>query len=258
MRLSIDDSGGTVAVMEAATGRTITHFGDWLKREIESIPADQKDWAARNQIPFATLRVWLGKRRPNIRGTNLTRLSRALNLSREELENLLNSVPAEPAEAAAPRRQIELLNRPGETIPLPERIPVINKISASRWSERTDLGYAEGHADQYVELNDPNLFGLVCDGDCMEPDWHDGEYVLFSPLLIERNGIRDGDDCGVQLDGAGDGQSTFKRVFHDPQNPDVLILKCANPKLRAVMRVQREQVIRIGLAVWAMRPAKRK
>ena len=97
-------------------------------------------------------------------------------------------------------------------------IPVINKVAAGYPREFTDLGYPVGIADEYVtvpaELSDPSAFAVRVVGDSMEPKYHEGDIVIFSPAAK----VRSGDDCFVRFAMAGgpsDGESTFKRVFFD-------------------------------------------
>jgi hypothetical protein len=233
----------------------IPHFGRWLKRQIEAIPAEQKQFADSAKIAFGTLRIWIGKPRPEIRGANLVRLARALKMSREDLEAVLDSV----CESAAPEgRVVPVLNRPGGEVRLPNAIPIINKISASHWAENTNLDYVAPMADSYLTIDDVNAFALVCDGNCMEPDWHDGDVVIFSPMDIARRGVRDGDDVGVQLSGEANGENTFKRAFNDPENPAYLVLRCTHPDMHEELRVRWDHIIRIGRAVGSFRRARSK
>lgn len=90
----------------------------------------------------------------------------------------------------------------------------------------------------------------------MEPSYHDGELVLFSSAAVESVGVRSGDDCGFYLAG-GDGRTTFKRVHIDPADPTVFVLRCLNrTKYKTEMRVRREDVLRVGKALWVMRSAR--
>ena len=105
--------------------------------------------------------------------------------------------------------------------PAPRRIPIINKVAAGSPQEFTDLGYPVGIADDYVaappELSDPNAFGLRVSGDSMEPRYHEGDVVIFSPAAP----VKSGDDCFVRFAMAGglsDGEMTFKRVFFDAED----------------------------------------
>ena len=98
------------------------------------------------------------------------------------------------------------------------RIPVINKVAAGYPEEFTDLGYPVGVADEYVsgpaELDDPNAFAVRVVGDSMEPKYHEGDIVIFSPAAE----VKSGDDCFVRFvrgDRPNDSEAAFKRVFFD-------------------------------------------
>jgi len=101
------------------------------------------------------------------------------------------------------------------------RIPVINKVAAGYPMEFTDLGYPVGMADEYVsgpaELEDPNAFGVRVVGDSMEPKYHEGDVVIFSPAAE----VKSGDDCFVRYslgDRPNDSEAAFKRVFFDSKD----------------------------------------
>jgi repressor LexA len=98
-------------------------------------------------------------------------------------------------------------------------IPVINKVAAGYPQDFTDLGYPVGIADEYVtvpaEMSDLSAFAVRVVGDSMEPKYHEGDIVIFSPAAS----VESGDDCFVRFamtGGPSDGESTFKRVFFDP------------------------------------------
>jgi repressor LexA len=100
-------------------------------------------------------------------------------------------------------------------------IPVINKVAAGYPQEFTDLGYPVGVADEYVtvpaEMSDPNAFAVRVVGDSMEPKYHEGDIVIFSPAAT----VESGDDCFVRFAMSGgptDGEATFKRVFFDGED----------------------------------------
>ncbi len=217
-------------------------FGAWLKREIEDIPMEQPAFAAASGIPFRTLRHWIQSPKPNIRGANMTRLAKGLGRPKEVIEQML----------AASRGWT--VTQPAEVVSL-HSIPLYAGVSAARWDERDDPDQPDGRSERTVDapVRDPAAFAVVVDGACMEPDYPDGWVAVFSPLEVEQNGIVDGEDYYVQLDGSGDGRSTFKRVTVDPSSPTHLLLTCLNPAFTATLRVSRESVIRAAMAVSCIR-----
>lgn len=95
-------------------------------------------------------------------------------------------------------------------VSLPVEVPLINSVAAGYPSEFTDLGYPARVADEYVrtpDISDPDAFAARVVGDSMEPQYLEGDIVVFSPA----RGVRSGMDCFVRLE--TDAQTTFKRVF---------------------------------------------
>ncbi len=94
-------------------------------------------------------------------------------------------------------------------------VPVINKVSAGYPSDFNDLDYPVGIADDYIrcpDMHDPNAFAVRVVGDSMEPKFHEGDIVIFSPAAEVHNG----DDCFVRF--AMPHETTFKRVFFESEN----------------------------------------
>jgi phage repressor protein C with HTH and peptisase S24 domain len=91
-------------------------------------------------------------------------------------------------------------------------IPVINKVAAGYPQDFNDLDYPVGIADEYVrcpDINDANSFAVCVIGDSMEPKYHQGDIVVFSPRMEVRNG----DDCFVRFKDPH--ETTFKRVYFE-------------------------------------------
>ena len=91
-------------------------------------------------------------------------------------------------------------------------------------------------------------------GTAWRPDYLSGEIVTFSPLEVQRYGVIAGKDYAIQLDGARDGENTFKRVLFDPADASVFVLKCVNPRSKSPGKIKRERVIRMARAIWVSRP----
>jgi len=91
-------------------------------------------------------------------------------------------------------------------------VPIINRVSAGYPTDFNDLDYPVGVADDYVrcpDLHDPNAFAVRVIGDSMEPRFHQGDIVVFSPA----GDVRNGDDCFVRF--TQPHETTFKRVFFE-------------------------------------------
>jgi len=138
-------------------------------------------------------------------------------------------------------RDVKVL-RPGRLV------PVINKVSAGYPADFDDLDYPVGVAEDYVrcpDLHDPNAFAVHVVGDSMEPKYHQGDVVIFSPAVEVRNG----DDCFIRFKSPH--ETTFKRVFFEgdenvrlqPRNekypPVVVPGERINGLYRAIVRYER-------------------
>jgi len=91
-------------------------------------------------------------------------------------------------------------------------IPIINRVAAGYPTDFSDLEYPVGVAEDYVrcpDLHDPNAFAVRVVGDSMEPRFHEGDIVVFSPSLE----VRSGDDCFIRF--TQPHETTFKRVFFE-------------------------------------------
>jgi len=86
--------------------------------------------------------------------------------------------------------------------------PVINDVKTGYPLRFADLDYPDTVATEYVrcpDLHDENAFAVRVVGDEMEPKYHQGDIVVFSPATEPR----DGDDCFVRF--AGPGRTVFRR-----------------------------------------------
>ncbi len=93
-------------------------------------------------------------------------------------------------------------------------VPVINKVAAGYPHHFTDLDYPPGVAEEYIrcpDVHDPQAFAAHVVGDSMEPDYRQGDIVIFSPSLEARSG----DDCFIRFE-PGEG-TTFKRLYEDDE-----------------------------------------
>ena len=228
------------------------HFGDWLADEIGKLGINQSEFARRAQIPLPTLRTWLKLPKSEIRGGNLEKLSQGLGKTQDDIRSKLRQAYYERGDASM---SVPIMNRPGERLTI-RPVPIVNKISATRFIERSNLDYPPGFADRLVPAptDDPDAFAMIVEGDCMAPDYLPGEIVTFSPLEVQRYGVVAGKDYAIQLDGESDNENTFKRVLFDPHDETVFVLNCVNPKSRSPGKIKRERVMRLARAIWVSRP----
>ena len=228
------------------------HFGDWLAQEIGKLGINQSEFARRAGIPLPTLRTWLKLPKSEIRGGNLEKLSQGLGKTQDEIRSKLRQAYYERGDSSM---SVPIMNRPGERLTI-RPVPILNRISAAKLVEKSNLDYPPGFTDRLVPAptDDPDAFAMIVDGDCMAPDYLHGEIVTFSPLEVQRDGVVPGKDYAIQLDSEGDNENTFKRVLFDPNDETVFILKCVNPKSRSPGKIKRERVLRLARAIWVSRP----
>lgn len=108
-------------------------------------------------------------------------------------------------------------------------VPVINRVAAGYPQAFTDLDYPASVADEYVlcpDIRDQQAFAARVIGDSMEPRYHEGDIVVFSPNTQPRPG----DDCFVRF-GYDEG-TTFKRFYQD--SPESVRLQPLNSKYPAM------------------------
>jgi len=99
-----------------------------------------------------------------------------------------------------------------------------------------DGGLPVGVADSYAAvptLTDKKAFGCIIRGDSMEPLFHEGEIVVFSPSTPPQ----DGDYCFIKTDEL----STFKQVFFDRDEVRLVALN----RQYEEMRIKTESVLHL-------------
>lgn len=154
------------------------------------------------------------------------------------------------SETHAPRAVDATTNSP-MLVPLALDVPLINSVAAGYPREFTDLGYPARIADEYVrcpDLHDPDAFAARVVGDSMEPTYHEGDIVIFSPA----KSLRDGQDCFARIE--PDHETTFKRVYFekDAKGRELIRLQPLNNKY-APRVLSRELVAGLYAAVSVMR-----
>lgn len=137
-----------------------------------------------------------------------------------------------------------------QPVALPLEVPLINKVAAGYPREFTDLAYPARVADEYVrcpDVSDPDAFAARVVGDSMEPEYREGDVVVFSPARAVRNGM----DVFARLE--PDHETTFKRVYFEGESGSERIrLQPLNSKYPPRV-VEREQVAGLYAAVTVMR-----
>lgn len=90
-------------------------------------------------------------------------------------------------------------------------IPVINKVRGGLAHDFQDVGHLqyEWLPISTEVVGDPEAFACQVIGTSMEPDFREGDVVVFAP----RAEVGQGDACFVQFNGDRRGENTFKRVY---------------------------------------------
>lgn len=167
---------------------------------------------------------------------------------REFAKNLVeNKVSQNKVKSLLAKRKLNI-KQTKPSIAAGRAVPVINKVAAGYPTDFDDLDYPVGIADDYIrcpDLHDPNAFAVRVVGDSMEPKFHAGDIVVFSPAAEVRNG----DDCFIRF--AMPHETTFKRVFFEADNkvrlqprnekysPSIVEGKRINGLYRAIIRHER-------------------
>ena len=184
---------------------------------------------------------------------NFRRLATLVNVSPEELRRRIG-VPGAAQESAtvAPNldphkddpnfpRGIRADSRRGVS-----DVDHYHGVSAARTEHRT----ATGRGQSPVPGSAQRRFAVTVDGDCMEPRYCDGDTVIFSVDSAENEGIIEGRNYFIQFQ---DDQNTFKRIFLDPENHELLVLKCWNEKYPPRV-VERASIKLLARAVYKLTP----
>jgi len=141
---------------------------------------------------------------------------------------------------------------PPERVDLPVEVPVINKVAAGYPRSFTDLGYPARVADAYIrapDVHDPDAFAARVVGDSMEPEYREGDIVVFSPMREIGSGM----DCFIRLE--PDHETTFKRVYFETgEGGESLIRIQPINNAYAPMTVPRERVAGLYAGVSVTRP----
>ncbi len=133
-------------------------------------------------------------------------------------------------------------------LPTGRQIPLINRVAAGYPREFTDLGYPVSVADEYVlcpDVTDPDAFAARVVGDSMQPDYAEGEIVVFSPAIRTLSGS----DCFVRL--LRDNETTFKRIYFE-EGSRTIRLQPLNNKYPP-QYVDREEIGGMYAAAFVMR-----
>ncbi|WP_425065091.1 helix-turn-helix domain-containing protein [Reyranella sp.] len=107
-------------------------------------------------------------------------------------------------------------------------VPLIDTVQAGHWTEVADP-YPKGEAHKWVPAPShvgPRAFALELDGPSMEPEFHDGDTVIFDPDVAPKPGHY----VVARID--DDNTATFKKYHlkgHDAKGRPIVDLVPLNP-----------------------------
>jgi SOS-response transcriptional repressor LexA len=186
-------------VAAAAWQRSLEVGGEGVREEVARLEADQR--AARRLAELL-------KRK----GAGLDEVYKS-----GELRSLVDHLAPDASNGGGRAGHNGHSRAPGDSaqpipIALSREVPLINKVAAGYPTEFTDLGYPARVADEYVrcpDLDDADAFAARVVGDSMQPQYAEGDIVIFSPAKVVKKGM----DCFARLE--PDHESTFKRVYFE-------------------------------------------
>lgn len=144
----------------------------------------------------------LSRQRIDLSPGQLSRIERGKSAFTEDrITQLARLYGWSPAELLGGRAHAERQRSSGRLVPL------IDTVQAGHWTDVVDP-YAKGDAKQWITAPHkvgPRAFVLEIKGDSMEPEYHDGDWIVVDPDVEPRPG----NDVVARLD--TDDVATFKR-----------------------------------------------
>lgn len=118
---------------------------------------------------------------------NAAELSRLTGLTQVAIRNYMRGIKVPNAQALV--KVARALNTTADyllsgTPRRPDRIPLLSKIPAGDPVLWTDGEYPASFGEEYLDrgdINDPNAYALIVDGDSMSPRINSGDIVIISP-----------------------------------------------------------------------------
>lgn len=182
-------------------------FSKWLKNKL-----DEKGWKA-NQLSYYSglseseiSRLLRGEREPSFKSTE--KICQTLKIPLSGALHITGLLP----------KNLEVVEVNTEL----KKIPVISWVKANHFHHIEDP-YPPGFGDDYIFLSakGDKLIALKIVGDCMEPMFLEGEYIVVDPETFPESG-----DYAVFKDTESD-EATFKQF---KRYGDKIILHPLNPK----------------------------
>jgi SOS-response transcriptional repressor LexA len=159
----------------------VEEFGQWLRSEIERRHGTQAAFARAAGVREQLVSQWVwGKDVPSM--PNVMAIGRGLRIDYHTVARQAGyELPDEPP----PRSVDDILEELRANAPLP--VPIVQNVSASAG--------AGGPVEEYQYLppsfrrgRRTNILGVIARGECMEPEIHAGDYIIFDEDAAAKGG----------------------------------------------------------------------
>jgi transcriptional regulator with XRE-family HTH domain len=177
------------------------NFGRTLKKLRLGKGLTQTELANRAGLSLSTISNSENDAEPEVSEKTQRRIAEALELTLDEFRQLWTG------QTVQVRGQLD-------------GIPVINKVPAGEPVDYTECGVDSGQGYEYltrtpwqVGVDMDLLFAVVVVGDSMSPEFLEGDYLVFKPILDAEDQVPDGTPVFVRFGADRDHECTFKRAF---------------------------------------------
>lgn len=226
--------------------RDVLIFGRRLAAARKDCFLTQEELAQRLEMSPANVRRLEQSETGGMRVRTFRRLAELLRMTPDVLRQRIGVLTPERGDGTSPQEPHLPSGLDAVSIRPAVEVDHFHGVSAAKLEEHTD----EARRKALIPAGSSKRFCVTVSGDCMEPKYRDGEVVVFSVDAAEREGIVEGKSYFIQF---SDGSNTFKRIFLDPNDREVLVLRPWNPRHRS-KRVERSQVRLLARAIYRLLP----
>jgi len=184
-------------------------------------------------LSYKQVQYLIKGKQKNPRHETLKLLSRALGEPYSDLLKAAGYITDHEAEKLKSIPSIDISN----TLKT-RKIPILNTVQASHFEEVIPHGLDEDTEYIHTASKDPETFAVRVQGDCMEPEFREGDIITISPNSVVNNG-----DYVIAMR-PGDAEATFKQY---KKYGDQVVLHPLNPKYDDI--IVRSEVNIIGRVI---------
>jgi len=228
--------------MKRVEGKKEFHEGRWLRDRIAETGMNVSAFARENKFILQTVTRWLRQQKIRIRREREKELAESLDYDSLADWDRAKIQASEEFDLANDPRPVA---PPGVYIDSAKGTKVIPKFDLPIAAEPLRETFTDDASDGIAIPSGSGDLALTIRGDCMEPDFKEGDTVVFWAESFAKEGLRAGKCYYVQLLG---GTSTFKRVLIHPSDPEKLILSPINIRYRTA-RTKKTEIVKMMRAV---------